>query len=309
MHAAVVTDVNRPPTYAEFPDPPVTEGRREVEVLASAVHQIVRAIASGRHYSADLTPPFIPGIDGVVRVPDGGRYYAGGLQPPYGMLAERAVIPDGSGVPVPAGLDEAVAAAIVNPAASSWVPLSNLLNPGNTVLVLGATGTSGLLAVQVAKLLGAGRVVAAGRNPDALEQALARGADAAVRIDDDFAAGLLGAADGYDIVLDYLWGDVASRALSALVSRRIDPTRPVHFVNLGGLAGPDISLTASVLRGAPVRILGHGIGSGPTEGMPRIIAGILDAAASGQLQVQISNHALAEVEQVWEESGRLVLHP
>jgi NADPH:quinone reductase-like Zn-dependent oxidoreductase len=309
MHAAVVNDVTRPPTYAEFADPLVRDGRVEVQVVASAVHQIVRAIASGRHYSADLTPPFIPGVDGIIRLPDGRRYYVGGLEPPYGMLAERAAIPEGSGVPVPPGLDDGVAAAIVNPAASAWVPLTDLLRPDDTVLILGATGTSGLLAVQVAKLLGAGRVVAAGRNPEGLELALGRGADAAIRLDDDFGAALVGAADGYDIVLDYLWGDVATRALAGLVSRRIDPARPVHFVNLGGLAGPNIWLPASILRGAPVRLLGHGIGSGPMSRMPRAIAAILDAAAAGQLDIDISDHDLAEVEQVWDESGRLVLLP
>src|SRR6478672_5078217 len=121
MHAAVVTDVTRPPVYAEFADPVVRAGQVEVQVLASAVHQIVRAIASGRHYSGDRTPPFIPGIDGIIALPDRRRYYTGGLEPPYGMLAERAAIPEGSGVLVPAGLDDGVAAAIVNPAASAWV--------------------------------------------------------------------------------------------------------------------------------------------------------------------------------------------
>ena len=155
MRAAVVTDTNQPPTYTDFADPVVAEGRVEAEVLASAVHVIVRTIAAGQHYSSTTKPPFVPGLDGVVRLPDGRRVYAAGVQAPYGMLAERAAVPANAAVEVPEGLSSATAAALVNPAASSWVPLSRLGAEGATVLVVGATGTSGLLAVQTARALGA----------------------------------------------------------------------------------------------------------------------------------------------------------
>ena len=89
MKAAVVHDTDQAPRYDEFADPVVGEGRFEAEVLASAVHVIVRTIAAGRHYSSTTKPPFVPGLDGVVRLPDGRRVYAAGAQPPYGLLAER----------------------------------------------------------------------------------------------------------------------------------------------------------------------------------------------------------------------------
>lgn len=312
MHAAVVQDVNQPPTYTEFADPVVTPGRVEAEVLASAVHVIVRAIASGQHYSAAVEPPFVPGLDGVVRLPDGRRAYVGGVQAPYGMLAERAAVPEGAGVDVPEGLSDATAAALVNPAASSWVPLSRLGAAGATVLVLGATGTSGLLAVQVARALGAARVVAVGRNAGALARAAELGADATVALSDDLAAPLAEAAgpDGaYDIVLDYLWGPPASAVLQGLVTNKVDPHRPVRFVNIGNLAGAELPLAAAVLRSSAIQLSGHGIGSFPPELMPPAVAAMFAAAAEGRLTVDLVERPLSDVESVWNLPERLVLVP
>jgi NADPH:quinone reductase-like Zn-dependent oxidoreductase len=207
MHAAVVHDTSRAPRYDEFADPVSGPGRVEGQVLAAAVHLIVRAIAGGQHYSAAVPPPFVPGIDGVLRLDDGRRVYAGGVRAPYGTLAERAVVPERAVIEVPDGLSDATAAALVNPAGSSWVPLTRLGAQGATVLVLGATRTSGLLAVQAAKALGAERVVAVGRNVDGLARAAELGADATVALVDHLAGPLAAAAGdtgGYDIVLDYL---------------------------------------------------------------------------------------------------------
>ena len=312
MRAAVVQDTSKAPRYAEFADPVVAPGRVEADVLASAVHVIVRIIASGRHYSGDQTPPFIPGVDGVVRLPDGRRVYAGGLAAPYGMLAERAAVPDGPGVEVPEGLSDATAAALVNPALSSWIPLSRLDAQGATVLVLGATGTSGLLAVQVAKALGAARVVAAGRNADGLARATALGADATVSLADELAGPLAEAAgpDGaYDVVLDYLWGPPASAVLRALVANKVDPHRPVRFVNIGNLAGAELPLPATTLRSTPVQISGHGLGSSPTELVAPAVAAVFAAAVDGQLTVDYVERPLSEVEAAWDLPERLVLVP
>ncbi|GAA3561554.1 zinc-binding alcohol dehydrogenase family protein [Microlunatus spumicola] len=312
MHAAVVHDTNQPPRYGEFADPIVSEGRVEAEVLASAVHVIVRTIAAGQHYSSTTKPPFVPGLDGVVRLPDGRRAYAAGVQAPYGMLAERAAVPLGALVDVPEGLSDAAAAAIVNPAASSWLPLSRLGAEGATVLVVGATGTSGLLAVQVAKALGAARVVAAGRNADGLSRAAELGADATVTLGDDLAAPLAEAAgpDGaYDIVLDYLWGPVAGAVLQALVANKVDPHRPVRFVNIGNLAGPELALPAAAIRSSAIQISGHGIGSFPMELQAPAVASLFEAAAAGRIGVDYVEHPLSDVETAWDLPERLVLVP
>ena len=312
MRAAVVHDTTQPPRYGEFPDPEAGPGRVGVEVLAAAVHVIVKVIASGRHYSGDLTPPFVPGVDGVVRLPDGRRVYSGGVQAPYGMLAERAAVPAGFAVEVPDALPDATAAALVNPATSSWVPLTRLGAEGATVLVLGATGTSGLLAVQSAKAPGAARVVAAGRSADGLARAAELGADATVTLADDLAAPLAEAAgpDGaYDIVLDYLWGPAASNVLTALVANKVDPHRPVRFVNLGNLAGPDVALPATTLRSTAVQLSGHGLGNFPGELFAPAVAEIFEAAAAGRLSVDYAERPLSEVESSWDLPDRLVLIP
>ena len=312
MHAAVVTDVDQPPRYGEFADPVVTEGRVEAEVLASAVHVIVRIIAAGRHYSSAGEPPFVPGLDGVVRLPDGRRVYAAGVQAPYGMLADRAAVPLRAVVDVPEGVSDATAAAIVNPAASSWLPLSRLGAEGATVLVHGATGTSGLLAVQVARALGASRVVAAGRNADSLARATELGADATVTLADDLAGPLAEAAgpDGaYDIVLDYLWGPPAATVLQALVANKVDPHRPVRFVNIGNLAGAELALPAATIRSSAIQVSGHGIGSFPLELQGPAVAALFAAAADGRLTVDYVEHPLSEVGTVWDLPERLVLVP
>jgi len=309
MLAAVVTDTNRPPVYTAFPDPEVGPGQVEGTVLASAVHRVVRAVAAGQHYSHATAPPFVPGVDGVVRLADGRRVYTGLARPPWGMLAERVAIPAGFAIEVPAMVDDAVAAAIVNPAASSWIPLRRLLPSAGTVLVLGATGTSGLLAVQTAQALGAGRVVAVGRNPAALDRARALGADVTITLDQDLGEALTDAADGYDVVLDYLWGEPAVRTLTALTDRGIDPTRPVRFVNIGALAGSEIAVPAALLRSAALTLSGHGVGSSPTSDLPSAVAEIFTATVAGQLHVDAVTRPLSEIESAWDTAERLVLVP
>ncbi|SEQ60525.1 quinone oxidoreductase family protein [Microlunatus flavus] len=312
MKAAVVHDTEQAPRYDDFADPVVGEGRVEAEVLASAVHVIVRTIAAGRHYSASTKPPFVPGLDGVVRLPDGRRVYAAGVQAPYGMLAERVSLPQGAGVEVPEGLSSATAAALVNPAGSSWIPLSRIGAEGKTVLVVGATGTSGLLAVQAAKAQGAARVVALGRNAEGLARAAELGADATVTLADDLAAPLAEAAgpDGaYDIVLDYLWGQPARAVLDALVANKVDPHRPVRFVNIGNLAGAELALPAPVIRSSAIEISGNGIGSFPLELAPAATKAMFAAALEGHLTVDFEEHPLSEVESAWDLPVRLVLVP
>lgn len=312
MYAAVVHDTSQPPRYTEFADPVPSPGRVEVEVLASAVHVIVRVIAGGRHYSTAVQPPFVPGLDGVVRLPDGRRAYVAGVRAPYGMLADRAVVPEAAAVEVPEGLSSGTAAALVNPAASSWIPLTRLGAEGATVLVLGATGTSGLLAVQAAKALGAARVVAVGRNAEGLARAARLGADATVPLADDLAAPLADAAGpggAYDIVLDYLWGPPAKAVLDALVVNKTDPHRPVRFVNIGNLAGADLPLSAATIRSSAIQVSGHGIGNFPIELMAPAVRALFAAAVEGQLSVDFVERPLREVESAWDLPERLVLVP
>lgn len=171
MHAAVLHEFGSAPRYDQFEDPVARDGEALVKVLAASLKQIDKGMASGKHYASHRELPVVCGVDGVGRLETGERVLFGGCRKPFGAIAEKTVAPRAFCFPLPDGVDDAMAAALPNPALSSWLPLKYRakLQPGETVLVLGATGTAGKLAVQIAKLLGAGRVIAAGRNPKQLE--------------------------------------------------------------------------------------------------------------------------------------------
>jgi len=185
MQAAVVRAFDVPPSYATFTDPVPAEGEKLVTITAAGLHQIVKSLANGTHYGSTGELPFIPGVDGVGRLEDGTRVYFGGARSPFGTFAERGLAAHPMCIPLPDGLDDATAAAIANPAMSSWVALNARAKfvSGESVLILGATGVAGQLAVQIAKRMGARRVVGAGRNPEALERLKDLGADAVISLD------------------------------------------------------------------------------------------------------------------------------
>lgn len=327
MKAAIVEELGASPRYGDFQEPRPDADHVVVDVLASAVHVLVRARAAGLHYSSGSELPFVPGVDAVARTEDGRRIYTGGCPEPFGTLAERAPVARGYAVPVPDELDDAVAAALVNPGASSWAPLSELLGAGpaargahaaadgeaqKTVLVHGATGVAGLLALQTSRLLGAGRVIAAGR-PGAGLALAGELADAVVDLDADLPAQLASAAPGgVDIVLDYLWGQRAAAILAALTGVGRDPGRPLDFVNIGSVAGERCEVPAAWLRSRPLRMRGSGLGSVTGSAQLAAATGVLGAAARGELALEVDVRPLAEVGEVWDapgSAGRLVLVP
>jgi NADPH:quinone reductase-like Zn-dependent oxidoreductase len=179
MKAAIVAQAGSTPVYGDFKEPSPSSGENSIAVTATALSPVVKARVSGAHYSAPGDFPFVAGIDGVGRLHDGSRVYFILPKAPYGSMAERAVVPSSQCVRVPDGVDDIAAAAIANPGLSSWAALKERarLATGETVLVNGATGTSGRLAVQIAKHLGAGKVIATGRNAAALQSLRAIGAD------------------------------------------------------------------------------------------------------------------------------------
>ncbi len=162
MHAAVVTAFDSPPAYREFPAP-TTQDPDEVvaDVLAVGLHPRVRSQANGSHYTSSGDLPLVPGVDGVARTPDGQLRYFVLEDTTMGAMAERTVIDLRRSVVLPEGADPVAIAAAMNPAMSSWVALRRRISfePGQSVLVLGATGNAGRLAVQVAKYLGASHVI------------------------------------------------------------------------------------------------------------------------------------------------------
>ena len=190
MHAVVVQAFDSPPSYPNFADPVPQAGELPVTITAAGLHPIVKSLANGTHYGSTGELPFIPGVDGVGRLEDGTRVYFGVARSPYGTFAEIGLAANWMCIPLPDGLDDTTAAGIANPAMSSWVALTARAKfvAGESVLILGATGVAGQLAVQIAKRMGARRVIASGRNPQALETLKNLGADAVISLDQDHDA-------------------------------------------------------------------------------------------------------------------------
>jgi NADPH:quinone reductase-like Zn-dependent oxidoreductase len=305
MHAAVVRSFDTAPCYEAF-DIPQASGGHEVlaDILAAGLHPRVRSQADGSHYTSAGELPLIPGIDGVGRLPDGRVVYFVAPDTRFGTLAEKSVIDLRRSVPLPEGADPALIAAAMNPAMSSWVALRRRVDfrPGQTVLVLGATGSSGQMAVQIAKLLGASRVTGAGRDPGRLESLLALGADAVVSLagDPQEAAERLGeAASEADIVIDYLWGKPAELAMIPLLTKRSDRSRAMTWIQIGSIAGPTAAVPSVALRSANFHLLGSGQGSVTAAGYVAEFPALIDAIAAGKLKVDPLPVQLSKVEEIW----------
>jgi NADPH2:quinone reductase len=269
MNAGVVRSHDALPSYTTFEEPVAGEGEALVTVTATGLHPIVKALANGTHYGSTGVLPFVPGVDGVGRLQDGKRVYFGVTRPPFGSFAEKAVTGNVTCVPLPDGLSDEAAAGLANPGMSSWAALTLRAKfvAGESVLILGATGSAGRLAVQIAKRMGARWVVAAGRNPAALEKLKALGADVVIALDQErdalvceFRREMTG--DGVAVVLDYLWGGPAEAALAAIAQKGLSHAAPrIRFVQIGSSAGPAISLEGATLRSSGVELLGSGFGS------------------------------------------------
>jgi NADPH:quinone reductase-like Zn-dependent oxidoreductase len=305
MHAAVVTSFDEPPHYQEFDIPtPSDEDQELVDVLAVGLHPRVRTDAAGRHYTSTGDLPMIPGVDGVGRLADGRRVYFVAEDKVPGSMAEKAVIDVRRMVPLPVDADVEKIAAAMNPAMSSWVALRRRvpIQAGQSVLVLGATGNAGTMAVQIAKRLGAGRVVGAGRDADRLEALTSVGADDVVRLTEDrdaTAAALARAATEVDIVIDYLWGKPAEQAIMALLTARPDRSRALDWIQIGAMAGPTLELPSVALRSANLRIQGNGQGAVSTEGYVAELPSLIDEIDSGALKIGARAVPLRDVESVW----------
>lgn len=314
MKAAIVRGPGERPVYGDFPTPQPAAGEEIVHVAASAISQVTRSRASGRHYTSDGRFPFIAGVEGVGRLTDGRRVYFVLPRAPNGAMAEQTAIPREQCLSVPDDLDDVTAAAIANPGMSSWAAYVERarLKPGETVLVNGATGISGRLAVQIAKHLGAKKVVATGRDPDALRAVQALGADVVVALTEDpheledklkeqFASGI-------DVVIDYLWGASAQTALIAAAKASPEAV-PVRFVAVGAASSGEISLPNAVLRSSAIVLMGSGIGSIESRRLMKAIAALLKASSSAGLRIATRAVSLSEIETVWDEqrSERTVL--
>ena len=304
MKAAIVRSAGQLPGYGEFAEPVASSGEALVTVTAAAVSHIVKSRASGTHYSSSGQFPFVVGIDGVGRLEDGTRVYFMLPRAPHGSMAERTVVSAARCLPLPDDLDDVTAAAIANPGMSSWAAYTERarLKAGETVLINGATGTSGRLAVQIAKQLGATKIIAAGRDADSLRAVAALGADVTIQLVGDetaleqrFESHF---ADGVDVVLDYLWGRSAECLLRA-AAHAAPTTAPLRFVQVGSASGSDITLSSDVLRSSTIAMMGSGLGSVSIDRFLACIAALMKAAGPGGFEIACRAVPLAEVELAW----------
>jgi NADPH:quinone reductase-like Zn-dependent oxidoreductase len=295
------------------------DGEAIVSVRAAALKPVDKQIASGAHYTSPRELPSVCGTDGVGHLSDGTRVFFGGTRAPYGAMAERTVVRRAFCFPVPDGVDDETAAALPNPGVSAWLSLAYRakLARGENVLILGATGVTGKLAVKIAKLLGAARVVAAGRNLDALSKLHERGADATIRLDvpvqelSEAFAREAGDA-GFQVVIDYVWGRPTEVFLEATTRKEFAAiTTETRLVQVGEGAGPTISLPAAVLRSTALTIMGTA-GIPPGNVLVEALQKVMAHAASRELRVETERVSLAEIENAWERDAggsRLVVVP
>lgn len=319
MKAAVLHEFGAVPRYEDFADPVAGDDEVVVEVKAVAVENVDKAIAAGTHFAARQFLPTLPaivGFDGIGTLPDGTLVGFGQPRPPYGAVAERTVVPARHTTPVPEDVDPAVAVVISSAVTAFAIKTAAGFTPGETVLVQGATGVAGRLAVQVARLLGAGRVVATGRNADALAEVTELGADAVISttVGDDqlMDAFTAEAGGGYDVVLDFLWGRPTELLLKALVPNRIGQSKPTRLVQVGESAGARIPLTADSVRTSGLEIYGAGKGlDGHT--VADAYAQIVQWTRDGKLIVGIERAPLSDIETAWQRTDlvgkRLVVTP
>jgi NADPH2:quinone reductase len=287
VRAAILQAYGEPPRPGEFAEPVAAEGRVVIDVAAAAIHHLDLHKATGTFYTGPPPLPSVPGTDGVGTAPDGRRVYFDITIAPFGSFAQKALAARDSLIDVPAEIDDVTAAALGNTGLGAWLALTWRANlqPGETVLVLGAAGAFGSIAAQAAKILGAGRVIAAGRDRERLA---GLGADEIVELDGepDFGGGI-------DVTIDTLWGAPAEAAIKAAA-------RHARHIQVGQLAGTEITLSAPAIRSVSLSVCGFSIAHPPAEVKRDAYAELARHVARGDIVVEFERVPLAGIAGAWE---------
>ncbi len=331
MKAAVLHERGGVPRYEDFPNPAPETGEEVLRVRAVALENVERATVAGTHFaSAQFLPrlPAVVGIKGIAFATDGRLVGFGGIRPPYGAMAE--LVPVGQGdrtqIPIPEGVTPAAAAAVFTSLASSLYPLQLVakLEPGQTVLINGATGFAGRLAVQVARLLGAGRVIGSGRDPDGLREIRRLGADSVIDLTQSDASVVesirsVEADNRIDVVVDFLWGRPTELLFKAFTPDRLtNPmagerrARRTRLVEIGESAGAEISLAAESLRTSGVDVLSAS-GDRSPDSVGRVFSTAWEWIRTSRVRADVREVPLRDVESAWRQpappGSRVILVP
>jgi NADPH2:quinone reductase len=308
MRAAILKWYGAPPEVGDFDEPQASNGNAVVDVLAAGLNPVDIRIASGHFYGGSPELPSVAGREGVGRTQDGKLVYFDSPVAPFGSFAERTAIWADAAIPIETDIDPALAVAFGIAGLAGWLALEwrAQLREGETVLVLGASGVVGAIAVQAARLLGAGRVVAAARSPEGLDRARELGADAVVSLAEgaeDLPDALREASggDGYDVVVDPVWGDPATAALEAC--------RPfARLIQLGESANPYVTLASAPVRGRSLEIRGHTNHLAPPEVKRAAYQRMIRHAAAGELAVDVERVPLDQAPDAWVRQQRSPRH-
>jgi NADPH:quinone reductase-like Zn-dependent oxidoreductase len=320
MHAALVEDFKSPPRYREIPAPLPNQGELLLKVRAAALSNLVRGQASGSHYSSRTTLPFTPGNDGVGVTEDGARVYFLFPRAPFGSMAEYTLVPQAMTIPLAADIDDIVAAALGNPGLATWGSLLGRakLQPGEAVLINGATGIAGKQAIQVAKYLGASKIIATGRGDQkTLAGLTALGATETISLSqphEDLLRSFRSAMQesGVQVVLDFLWGPSAEAILAAAAGHGNPEGEPrIRFVQIGSISGNTITLSAGLLRSSGVELLGSGLGSLSSQAILQSLTTTFAALSKLPFAIDVDPVPLSQVEEAWTRRGenRIVFIP
>jgi NADPH:quinone reductase-like Zn-dependent oxidoreductase len=313
MKAAVLSSFDQPPRYTDFAEPkPKSREEMLIDVLAVGLHPLTRSKAQGMHYSGAGTLPLVPGVDGVGRGPDGKLRYFVVDGTHSGSMADKTVIEVDHSIVLPSSSDPIAVAAAMNPAMGSWLALRCRVpfHKRQNVLILGATGNAGSMAVQVARHLGAAQIIAAGRDEQRLTKLTALGATDIVALGD---ARLGQLAREVDVVLDFVWGESTAKAVEQLITERADRSRPLTWIEIGSVAGQTAAIPSAALRSSRLQLVGSGLGSVPGREIVKELPALVKEIARGTFRINAQAVPLRDVERVWMELGhsneRIVLTP
>jgi NADPH:quinone reductase-like Zn-dependent oxidoreductase len=319
MKAAVVHELGAVPRYEDFPDPVLQDGEVLVEVRAVAVENVDKAIVNGTHYASGQYVtgfPMIPAFDGVGALADGTLVAFGNPRSPYGALAELCPVDKNMMRPVPEGIDPAVLSIMSSAITAMSIKAGGELEPGQTVLVQGGTGVAGRLTIKIAKLLGAGRIVATGRDDKQLRELRELGADTVINTavsDEELVQAYKdGMGEGYDVIADYLWGRPTDVLLRALIPDTFGAGKRTRLIQIGELAGSEVTLPGASMRTSGLEIVGASKGLN-AETMPQVYEQVLTWTRAGELTFDLEKVPLSDIETAWQRTDlrgkRLVIVP